>query len=62
MSPMDRLLAEALPTGTFGDAQPTRRAGREIRRWTQEEQARHLAELAEAVGEPRLRVIRGEAA
>ncbi|MGS2592044.1 hypothetical protein [Streptomyces hebeiensis] len=44
-SPLDRLLAEAIPTGTFGDAQPARPRQRERRRWTTAEQARHVAEL-----------------
>lgn len=49
MSPLDRLLAEELPTGTFGHAQPPQPAPRPIRPWTPEEQARHWAELGEAL-------------
>jgi hypothetical protein len=61
MSALERLLAEAVPTGTFGGARPVR-GDRTIRRWTHEEQALHLSELAEAVDEPWLRVVRGEEA
>ncbi|MFD7861828.1 hypothetical protein [Streptomyces sp. NPDC059783] len=58
MTPMERLIAESVPTGTFGGALPARRTST-MRGWTREEQARHLAELAEAVDEPWLRVVRG---
>jgi hypothetical protein len=57
MTALERILAEALPTGTFGDAQPMRAPGATPRRWTHEEQARHLAALADAIGAPRLRVV-----
>lgn len=55
MSPLEKLLAEAVPTGTFGDAQPIRTRSSEPRRWTPAEQAAHLRELAEALGVPHLR-------
>ncbi|MFJ1647943.1 hypothetical protein [Streptomyces sp. NPDC088258] len=72
MSPMERLLAEAIPTGTFGDATPVRPRARstEAPNWTVEEQAQHVAELEAALdqgerrgtGKPQhLRVV-GEAA
>lgn len=48
MSPLDRLLAEAVPTGTFGDSQPTTTRS-EPRRWTPAEQAAHYAALAEGI-------------
>lgn len=58
MSPLERLLAEAVPTGTFGDAQPVLREPGKPRPWTRAEQDRHYAELAAAIGEPPLRAIR----
>lgn len=61
MSPLERLYAEAVPTGTFGDAPPpTSRA--EPRRWTPTEQAAHLRELAEAIGTRHLAVAPAVAA
>jgi hypothetical protein len=54
MSPLDRLLAEAVPTGTFGDAR-TATSSAKPRRWTPAEQAAHLRELAAAIGAPHLR-------
>lgn len=66
MSARERLLAEELPTGTFGRTArptPTLRASRpRPRPWTPEEQAAHYAELATALGEPPLRVVPGAAA
>lgn len=72
MTPYERLMAEAVPTGTFGRARPTRQQQAEpAPRWTPEEQARHRAELEAALAgtethgprrRPRLRVIDGEAA
>jgi hypothetical protein len=71
MNAYERLMAEALPTGTFGHAQPTRnRRSEPISRWTPEEQAAHLATLeaeldrleGRGTGKPKLRVIEGEAA
>ncbi|MFI9600359.1 hypothetical protein ACIHCX_10840 [Streptomyces sp. NPDC052043] len=48
----DRLLAEAVPDGTFGGARPRRTRGREQQRRTPDPAAaRHLAELARAVAE-----------
>ncbi|MFJ9374405.1 hypothetical protein [Streptomyces sp. NPDC101455] len=49
MTPLERLLAEELPTGTFGHAQPASRHSRTIRPWTPEEQAQHLADLTAAL-------------
>lgn len=49
MSPLERLLAEAVPTGTFGEAQPTTARSTEPRRWTPAEQAAHYAALAEGI-------------
>ncbi|MFD9564417.1 hypothetical protein [Streptomyces sp. NPDC059994] len=70
MTPLERLLAEELPTGTFGDAQPAPRPTRSVRPWTAAEQAAHVAALVaeldqlegRGMGKPRLRVIDGEAA
>lgn len=53
MTPLDRLLAEELPTGTFGHAQPPKQRPAEhlpyVSRWTPEEQAQHLADLNAAL-------------
>lgn len=57
MTPLDRLLAEELPTGTFGHAQPVPVEHRPVTPWTAAEQAAHYAELARAIGAPYLRVI-----
>lgn len=70
MNAYDRLMAEAIPTGTFGRARPVeRRDPVPAPRWTPEQQAAHRAELEAALGvtqprprRPRLRVIDGEAA
>jgi hypothetical protein len=70
MTPYERLMAEAIPTGTFGHAQPVRRRSEPISRWTPEEQAAHLATLeaeldrleGRGTGKPKLRVIEGQAA
>lgn len=68
MNAYERLMAEAIPTGTFGYARPARRQHAEpAPRWTPEEQAAHWAELEAALNEtetrgprrPRLRVIDG---
>lgn len=69
MTPLERLLAEELPTGTFGDAQPARGPVRSVRPWTAAEQAAHVAVLeaeldrleGRGTGKPRLRLIEGEA-
>lgn len=64
----ERLMAEAIPTGTFGRARSTGPRGSEpAPAWTPEEQAAHRAELEAALAprrprRPRLRVIDGEAA
>ena len=49
MTPLERLLAEEVPTGTFGHARPPTSAHQQIRPWTPEEQAEHRAILAEAL-------------
>ncbi|MGW9058873.1 hypothetical protein [Streptomyces sp. NPDC055733] len=49
MNAYERLMAEALPTGTFGHAQPTSSQPRATRPWTAEEQAQHRAELEAAL-------------
>lgn len=66
MTPYERLMAEAIPTGTFGRARPTRRDNTEpAPAWTPDEQADHLAALEAAIStkltrRPNLRVIRGQ--
>ncbi|MFJ6566569.1 hypothetical protein ACIQNU_04065 [Streptomyces sp. NPDC091292] len=72
MTPYERLMAEALPTGTFGHADRAhpRRPTEPASWWTSEEQAAHVATLeaeldqieARGTGKPRLRIINGEAA
>jgi hypothetical protein len=71
MTAFDRLMAEFLPTGTFGHSAPEApRILERISRWTPNEQAAHVAELeaelnrleGRGTGKPRLRVIDGEAA
>jgi hypothetical protein len=71
MSPYDRLMAEALPTGTFGHAEPARpRQAERVSRWTPAEQANHVAALeaeldrleGRGTGKPKLRLIEGRAA
>jgi hypothetical protein len=68
---LDRLMAESLPTGTFGHAVPERPRVLERRSlWTATEQAAHVAALeaeldrleGRGTGKPALRVIDGEAA
>ncbi|MFD0053004.1 hypothetical protein ACFVHR_04670 [Streptomyces sp. NPDC127168] len=49
MNAYERLMAEALPTGTFGHAQPTSSQPRTHRPWTAEEQAQHRADLEAAL-------------
>ncbi|MEV5957258.1 hypothetical protein AB0M11_26415 [Streptomyces sp. NPDC051987] len=50
MTPLERLLAEELPTGTFGHALPPPQPGhRPPARWTPEEQAQHWADLGKAL-------------
>ena len=50
MTPYERLMAEALPTGTFGHARPARRRDdTPAPAWTPEEQAAHLATLNAAL-------------
>lgn len=71
MSPYERLMGEALPTGTFGHAEPARsRVVDRVPLWTLAEQVAHVAVLeaeldrleGRGTGKPRLRVIEGEAA
>ena len=67
MTAYDRLMAEELPTGTFGHALPVAPPPRPIRPWTAEEQAGHLADLTRELAtwvyrepepeEPRLRLV-----
>lgn len=50
MNAYERLLAEELPTGTFGHAlPPPEPPARPITPWTPEEQAQHLADLLGAL-------------
>lgn len=53
MTPLERLLAEELPTGTFGHALPPKPRPAEplpyVSRWSPEEQAQHLADLTAAL-------------
>ena len=66
-TPYERLLAEELPTGTFGHAAAIQPAPRPIRPWTREEQAAHYAVLEAELAtwtwrepdpeEPRLRLV-----
>ena len=54
MNAYERLMAEAVPTGTFGHARPARQQQTESApRWTPEEQARHRAELDAALSSRR---------
>jgi hypothetical protein len=71
MSPYERLMAEALPTGTFGRAEPVRpRQAERVSLWTADEQAAHVAALeaeldrldGRGTGKPKLRLIEGQAA
>lgn len=48
-TPYERLMAEEIPTGTFGHAQPPRPPERHTRPWTPEEQAQHVATLLAAL-------------
>ena len=70
MSAYERLMAEAVPTGTFGRARTVgRRTTGPAPAWTPEEQAAHRAELEAALAgtetrgprRPNLRVIEGTA-
>ncbi|MER7813840.1 hypothetical protein [Streptomyces sp. NPDC096153] len=50
MTPYERLLAEAIPTGTFGDAQPpTSQPARQTSAWTPAQQLAHRQELEAAL-------------
>jgi hypothetical protein len=70
MTPYERLMAEAIPTGTFGRARTTAvRNAEPAPAWTPEEQAAHLAVLEAELDaydrhprRPHLRVIDGQAA
>lgn len=69
LSPLERLLAEAIPTGTFGYARLTRRHETPRRTYTDVEQARHRAALVAEMSRrerrgpkpPHLRVVADEA-
>ncbi len=69
MNAYERLMAEAIPTGTFGHARPTtRHTTQPAPQWTPEEQAAHLAQLEAELDaydkhprRPKLRVIDGHA-
>jgi hypothetical protein len=70
VTPLERLLAEEVPTGTFGHATDSVRGAEPGGWWTPEEQAAHRAELEAALGitdsrsngRPQLRLVDGEAA
>lgn len=71
MSAYERLMAEALPTGTFGRAVPVApRALERASRWTAEEQAEHVRALEAELdrlegrvsGKPVLTLVEGKAA
>ena len=70
MTPYERLMAEAIPTGTFGHARRARhRSVEPAPAWTPEEQAEHRAVLDAELDAydrrqrpPHLRVIDGRAA
>ncbi len=49
MNAYERLMAEELPTGTFGHALPPPPPQRHTRPWTPEEQAQHVADLLTAL-------------
>ncbi|MFI1021293.1 hypothetical protein [Streptomyces olivaceus] len=49
MTPYERLMAEEIPTGTFGHARPPRPVQRAGRPWTAEEQDQHVADLLAAL-------------
>lgn len=49
MTPYERLMAEELPTGTFGHSRPSKAREAHSAPWTTEEQARHLADLNAAL-------------
>ncbi|MEU7597319.1 hypothetical protein AB0B79_30445 [Streptomyces sp. NPDC039022] len=58
MKELERIFAEELPTGTFGDSlPPPPPAVRPPRPWLPAEQAAHYAELADAIGERHLTVL-----
>ncbi|RCH70510.1 hypothetical protein DT019_03195 [Streptomyces sp. SDr-06] len=58
MTPLERLMAEGVPDGTFGASRPAqpRRRATQPEPWTPAEQAAHYAALAAALGEPHLRI------
>lgn len=52
MTPLDRLLLEAIPTRPPPAANPDRPPPEYVSRWTPAEQDAHWAALCEAVGRP----------
>jgi hypothetical protein len=71
VTPYERLMAEALPTGTFGYAESVSpRPAEQVSLWTPAEQADHVAALeaeldrleGRGTGKPKLRLIEGHAA
>lgn len=64
MTPLERLLLEEIPTGTFGDARPPKPVKRRPRpaKVRRADQDRHYAELAAAIGESPLRAVPDRAA
>ena len=49
MTPYERLMAEAIPTGTFGDGHPDKHPKPHTEPWTVQEQAQHLRTLNAAL-------------
>jgi hypothetical protein len=58
VTPLERLMAEGVPDGTFGGSRPAqgRRRAPQPPGWTPAEQAAHYAALAAALGEPHLHI------
>lgn len=55
MTALDRLMAEAIPDGTFGGARQPK--PRRLPATPPADAARHLAELADAIGAPHLTAV-----
>ncbi|WP_181785118.1 hypothetical protein [Streptomyces phytophilus] len=63
MTPLERLFAEELPTGTFGGPRPNDRSrGEPPPPVTRQDADRHYAALAAAIGESPLRPVPDAAA